>query len=465
MSFQYKTNKVSKKRVYYEGTDTIYAGYALCYNYDTTTDMNGATIAEGSRCSGRYLRVEKPSAANANFLAGFVAPESNGLAGPGEITVVEPTDGVIVDAWIQANCTNATTLLYVTDGSYALTAAGAAYAGLANETYNSSGAARRLLIRLGATAGAIAKAASIEVLLSDRIVSVETYLSDSIDSVEKYCSDAVVAASNAASAASVAVTATSNALISCETYLSDSIDSVEKLCSDAVAAAVTSVNSVELFLSNQIASDKIVFSDTIVSLETYLSDNTTAVSNSLASEALYIKGRVDSVSLYLSNQIASDKVVFSDTITSIETYLSDSIDSVEKYVSDSIDSVEKFLSDQIYSDAKVWSDTIASDEHYTSDRLDSIENLASDAIAKCNSDEIVLSDNTVAASNAVVLISNKVASEHASIAAQAKTCGTAMVALISDVNYSDIYALASDVQTAMKAISDFLVALSNEYIN
>ena len=36
-----------RKRVLYEGTDTIYEGMALCYIYDTTTNVIGYSRSEG----------------------------------------------------------------------------------------------------------------------------------------------------------------------------------------------------------------------------------------------------------------------------------------------------------------------------------------------------------------------------------------------------------------------------------
>ena len=54
---QFGTNSARRrKRVYYEGTDTIYEGMALCYNQDATANIlrwdkanetNGTTTAEG----------------------------------------------------------------------------------------------------------------------------------------------------------------------------------------------------------------------------------------------------------------------------------------------------------------------------------------------------------------------------------------------------------------------------------
>jgi hypothetical protein len=235
MSFQYKTNKVEKKRVYYEGTDTLHKGYLLCYNWDTTTDMDGTAVAAGGDCNGKYLRVEKPSTANAMCFAGVVAPESDGVIGPGMVTVVEP-NGAIVQVYSDADCDPILAALWIQGNSYLAGSSGVVQLGKPLEAVDRSIANGQITVQLG----------------------------------------------------------------------------------------------------------KITLS-------------------------------------------AADEVI---------------------------------LSDQVASDAKVFSDAFV-----------------------------------------------KRVSEHTSIAARATTCGAAIAPLVSDVNYSDIYALASDVQTAMKAISDFLVALSNEYIS
>jgi hypothetical protein len=137
MQVQFHTNKVMKKRVYLEPSDTVYAGYAVCYNHDTTEDMDGSTVAEGSQCNGKFLRVEKPAAANLDFLAGFVAPESNGVVGPKWITIIEPM-GCIIPAYISANAVLGETKLFLQDASYVLGSDGGRQVGLAMETVDRS---------------------------------------------------------------------------------------------------------------------------------------------------------------------------------------------------------------------------------------------------------------------------------------------------------------------------------------
>jgi len=100
-----------RKRVYYEGTDTIYEGMPLCYNHDTTDNIYGYdkgagglaisqstpnTTAEGSQNEGKWLRVEAPSLDNQNFLAGVVAGTSEvGKVGPRWLDVYIPNGAIV----------------------------------------------------------------------------------------------------------------------------------------------------------------------------------------------------------------------------------------------------------------------------------------------------------------------------------------------------------------------------------
>lgn len=105
--------RAHRVRVYYEGTDTIVQGMPLCYNHDTTTNWFGgsvartpaanagevtesSTTAEGSQNEGKYIRVENPSAANARFFAGVVAPGSwAGTSGPKELDIYIPNGATV----------------------------------------------------------------------------------------------------------------------------------------------------------------------------------------------------------------------------------------------------------------------------------------------------------------------------------------------------------------------------------
>jgi len=112
---QFGTNSNKQiKRVYYTGSNTIYEGMALCYDYDTTTNILGydkaaggdvssqtspTTTADGYQNEGKFLRVEEPSADNAIAFAGVVAGTSwSGKTGPCWLDIYIP-NGAIVPVW------------------------------------------------------------------------------------------------------------------------------------------------------------------------------------------------------------------------------------------------------------------------------------------------------------------------------------------------------------------------------
>lgn len=113
--------KAKRISVYYEGTNTIYEGMALCYNHDTTTNHIGVasidftttagsvsestTTAEGSQNEGKFIRVEEPSAANQRFFAGVVAGgKHEGSVGPAWVDVYAP-NGAIVPVYTDKSVT------------------------------------------------------------------------------------------------------------------------------------------------------------------------------------------------------------------------------------------------------------------------------------------------------------------------------------------------------------------------
>lgn len=212
---QYKTNKISKKQVYYEGADSLKEGYLLCYNWDATLDLDGDTIAEGSQNSGKYLRVEKPTTTNAKFVAGVVSAESAGKIGPCWITIIELSEA-IVPVYTNANSTGNSTILYVTNASYFGTTSGAYVFGIAIETIDRSVINGLVLVKprlIVAVSAAVSDSLlSVEVTLkSDRTATESNYRAD-LDSDEKVLSDATYAVdSELVVLASVAKTLGSNA--------------------------------------------------------------------------------------------------------------------------------------------------------------------------------------------------------------------------------------------------------------
>jgi len=76
------SEKHSYKTVYYAGTETLYNGYALCYDRVGTT----ATVADWNRASW----VLRPASGNLDNFAGFVMGLSgNGRAGPCKVKIVD----------------------------------------------------------------------------------------------------------------------------------------------------------------------------------------------------------------------------------------------------------------------------------------------------------------------------------------------------------------------------------------
>ena len=137
----YNTEKVSKKRVYYTGTDTLYEGYPLCYDWDTTTGGS-----DGESNPKRVLRVEQPKAANMDMLAGVVASGHGGKKGPCWLDIIEPDNwptGRLVRAWTDVNCTQQATRLGLVGDTWALQAASSSNPMVATsmETTNRSGVA------------------------------------------------------------------------------------------------------------------------------------------------------------------------------------------------------------------------------------------------------------------------------------------------------------------------------------
>lgn len=108
---------IARKRVYYEGNDTLKPGYALCYNQDTTTNWWGygeatlgaakteqSTTAEGEQNEGKWMRVEKPATANFRFFAGVVSRGQAAVTGPCFVDIDVP-NGAIVAVWTNKSVT------------------------------------------------------------------------------------------------------------------------------------------------------------------------------------------------------------------------------------------------------------------------------------------------------------------------------------------------------------------------
>jgi len=92
--------------VYYTGTDTLYTGYTLAYDFNaadvnsenqtlTTTSVGGITgdgidVGEEYWNDARRILVEKIQEGNKLHFAGVVAAESSGMTGPGWVKIHRP---------------------------------------------------------------------------------------------------------------------------------------------------------------------------------------------------------------------------------------------------------------------------------------------------------------------------------------------------------------------------------------
>ena len=168
------------KRVYFEGADTIFEGMALCYNQDTTTNVNGQAVpttagvtAEGYQNEGKFYYTEKAAAANIPFFAGVVARGSwCGTVGPRFVDIYIP-NGAAVPVRASASVTIGDSL-YLTAASYTFTNAGGdAYVGKSMETVDRSGTNGLVLAKLMPTASTqnvdvtVAKTADYSVTVAD----------------------------------------------------------------------------------------------------------------------------------------------------------------------------------------------------------------------------------------------------------------------------------------------------------
>ncbi len=122
--FSYIEQNAQKKRVLYEGTSVIYQGMPVCYNYDTTDNIDGydavdgagSTTDEGHQNEGKYVRVEDPAADNLMHFAGVVAgTEHEGETGTGEkwLEIYIP-NGAIVPVRCDVDTSVGITLLAIT---------------------------------------------------------------------------------------------------------------------------------------------------------------------------------------------------------------------------------------------------------------------------------------------------------------------------------------------------------------
>ena len=130
---QYKTEKVSKKSVYYTGSSIIYTGYPMCFDTDQVT---GGSLDNA-------WRVEKPATGALDNFAGVVSEEYDGKTGPLWINVVQPTPypGTHVRVRTDVSCTAETTVLGIENDDWELAAASTSVpaVAIATQTLDCSG--------------------------------------------------------------------------------------------------------------------------------------------------------------------------------------------------------------------------------------------------------------------------------------------------------------------------------------
>ena len=152
-------------RVYYTGSNTIYEGMALCYDYDTTTNWFGGSVSNGEVTAssttsagtmneGKYIRVEEPSSDNKIAFAGVVAAGGwCGKTGPRVLDVYVP-NGAIVPVYTDKSIV-ARDKLYLEDGENTLVNAVQVgmldCVGIATETKDRSSTAGLVQAKLFAT--------------------------------------------------------------------------------------------------------------------------------------------------------------------------------------------------------------------------------------------------------------------------------------------------------------------------
>lgn len=153
-------------RLYYTGSNTVYEGMPVCYEFDATTNWFGGSVsqsqgtagevtsttttAEGSQNEGKYIRVQDVDADNSGGFAGVVAKGSPGIgaAGPSYVDVFVP-NGAIVPVRAYANCTVGITVLSISNGLQYLGVLGRPVA-VAWETVDRSSTAGLVLAKLDA---------------------------------------------------------------------------------------------------------------------------------------------------------------------------------------------------------------------------------------------------------------------------------------------------------------------------
>lgn len=323
--------KLTKKRVLFTPTvttDTLRAGYVVCYDHDRNTDMSGTSVAAGTLNPARFLCVEKPKTANLRFVAGIVCPESEGAVNGDWIDIYE-LNGADIQVWTDQDCTNGTTTLAATDGSYICTATGAANValGLAKDTINRSVDNGFCLMKSYPTAGLIGDITAVSAALSTLQESAVSDLTSAVSDLDSRCDSLTTAIASVesslssviASQAVIASDATSEAkasghseLLSQAKILSDLVETVDSKQNDSITSLIAADDSLESALSDATSAVKESAFSHISSLEVNLSDAISAVKSDLVSALSDVDSRCDS----LATALASVESTLSSVIAS-----------------------------------------------------------------------------------------------------------------------------------------------------
>ncbi len=122
MQVTFKTEKIKTKAVYFTGTDTLKAGYALCYDRADIAALGGDAVAIPLTTSswGRHTFVVKPASGNLHNFAGIVSQQPD-KTGPTWVKIIEP-EGMprSMQLFTDQNCTANTTFLTIVAGSFVI---------------------------------------------------------------------------------------------------------------------------------------------------------------------------------------------------------------------------------------------------------------------------------------------------------------------------------------------------------
>ncbi len=116
----YKNEKQALKSFWYNGTDTLKQGYAMCFDRANITGLDGSGTAEPATDYGwaRHGWVVKPASGNLHNFAGIVAGQRD-VTGPAVVSLIEP-EAIArgMNVFTSGNLTIDSTFLTIVAGSY-----------------------------------------------------------------------------------------------------------------------------------------------------------------------------------------------------------------------------------------------------------------------------------------------------------------------------------------------------------